>query len=380
MRPILAASAIVAFLAGYSGSILFIALPAIAAEFHASVPGLATVGATLALGTLVALPLAARADRRHRGEVATMSIVGFSGAAVVSAIAPSLAVLGAARLLAVGCETIAVAIATSAVVECAGARNRGKAVALLAVSGGAGGALVVVAYPFLAPHWRALYAMAGLGLPLASLAMRIPSPAPVIGAQPGLGGTFEPAWRARLAVLCGAAALASLLFEPANFFSVLFGSRRLAMSPLTLSLVVAVSGVAALVGYAAGGWASDRYGRRVPSVVLLGVGALFAALSFNSSPLVYGSAAALWSAGAGAAAPMMQAWCAELVPARARVSALTATSVAAAAGGVVGLRVVAALEPGFGLPAALWFTAAAAIAGSLMLLALPETRGMPLAD
>jgi MFS family permease len=380
VRPILATCALASFLAGLSGSILFIALPGIAAEFHSDIPSLAALGAALSLGSVVALPLAAVADRRHRGPVAALGVAGFSAASLLSALAPSVVVLGGARLLAVAFETLVFAVTTSAAVEAVGPANRARAVSLLAISGGAGAAVSVIGYPLVAPHWRLLYGVAALGLPLAPLALRIPSPVAAAAGARGLRVLLQPPWRTRLAVLAAAAALASLLYEPANFFSVLFGSRRLALSSVTLSVVLALSGAAAVGGYVAGGAASDRYGRRRPAVLLLTLAALLAALSFSPSTGLYIAANIAWSAIAGAAAPMVEAWTAELVPARARVSALTATAVAAALGGVVGLQVVARAEPFVGLGGALWFLAGAAVIGTLVLLTLPETRGQALPD
>ncbi|MDQ6749088.1 MAG: MFS transporter, partial [Candidatus Dormibacteraeota bacterium] len=329
---------------------------------------------------VVALPLAAVADRRHRGPVAALGIVGFSAAALVSALAPGLSALAGARLVAVGFETLVAAIATSAAVEAVSASSRGKAVSLVALGGGAGAALSVLVYPLVAPHWRLLYAIAALGLPLAPIALLLPSPgAPTISSGVRLL-LLRPPWRSRLTVLGIGAGCGALLSEPANFFSVFFGSRRLAMSPASLSVLVAASGAAAVAGYIAGGVATDRLGRRLPAVVLLVVAAGLTALSFTPSAAIYVVMNILWSAAAGAVAPVVAAWTVELVPTRARVTAVTATAVAGALGGVLGLRAVAGLEPALGLSATLWGAAAVAILGTLALLTLPETRGRPLPE
>src|SRR5258708_12010088 len=50
--------AIAVFLAGYGGSILFVALPGIATQFGANVTRLATLGSILSLGSPTRLPLA----------------------------------------------------------------------------------------------------------------------------------------------------------------------------------------------------------------------------------------------------------------------------------------------------------------------------------
>ncbi|HEV1997132.1 MAG TPA: MFS transporter [Candidatus Dormibacteraeota bacterium] len=378
-RRVLAVCGVATFLVGYGGSILFIALPGVAAEFHAGVSQLAGLGATLSIGSAIALPLAALADRHGRGAMAAVGIAGFSLAALATAVSHGLAGLAAARLLAVCFETLVVAVTTAAALEAVRAGNRGRTAAFIALCGGAGAALTVVAYPLFAPHWRVLYLAAALGLPLAPLGLLIPRGAPhhslsrfslLLGAP----------WRNRVAVLVAASAMGALLYEPANFFGTLFGSQSLHLSAATLSGVVAASGVAAAAGYAAGGMLTDRAGRRVPCVVLSATSAVVAALAFTPSPAAYIAAGVVSSGLAGGAAPMIGAWTAELVPSRARVTAFTTLGVAGSMGGVAGLQLASWLTPRLGLGGSLGVAAMFAVAGALALLALPETRGLPLPD
>src|SRR5258708_36516002 len=81
--------AIAVFLAGYGGSILFVALPGIATEFGANVTSLATLGSILSLGSAIGLPLAVVADRGRRGPVAAVGIAGFSLPGLATPIVPS---------------------------------------------------------------------------------------------------------------------------------------------------------------------------------------------------------------------------------------------------------------------------------------------------
>src|SRR2546428_11265819 len=53
-------------LTAFDGSVLVLALPAIAGDFHARVPALSNLGSVLALGGLGAPPLATLADRFGR--------------------------------------------------------------------------------------------------------------------------------------------------------------------------------------------------------------------------------------------------------------------------------------------------------------------------
>src|SRR5476651_1826870 len=77
-------------LTALDGSVLVLALPAIASDFHAQIPGLSNLGSVLALGSLGALPLATLADRFGRRRLIAIGVAGFSLANFASGLAPSL--------------------------------------------------------------------------------------------------------------------------------------------------------------------------------------------------------------------------------------------------------------------------------------------------
>ena len=63
-------------LTAFDGSVLVLALPAIAADFKAQIPGLSNLGSVLALGSLGALPLATLADRFGRRRLIALGVAG----------------------------------------------------------------------------------------------------------------------------------------------------------------------------------------------------------------------------------------------------------------------------------------------------------------
>src|SRR6202521_5365943 len=151
-------------LTAFDGSVLVLALPAIASDFHARIPGLSNLGSVLALGSVGALPLATLADRFGRRRLIAIGVAGFSVANFASAFAPSLAALSVIRLVAVCFEALVGGVATALIVEEAPSGRRGQAVSVLAVLGGIGTGITVVTYPLLAPHWRWLFLAGGIGL------------------------------------------------------------------------------------------------------------------------------------------------------------------------------------------------------------------------
>src|SRR5712692_10134557 len=100
-------------LTAFDGSVLVLALPAIAADFHARVPALTNLGSVLALGALGSLPLATLADRFGRRRLIAVGVAGFSLANFASAFASSLAVLAVLRLVAVCFEALVAGVATA---------------------------------------------------------------------------------------------------------------------------------------------------------------------------------------------------------------------------------------------------------------------------
>ena len=371
-------------LTAFDGSVLVLALPAIAGDFHARVPALSNLGSVLALGGLGALPLATLADRFGRRRMIAVGVGGFSIANFASAFAPSLEALALLRLIAVCFEALVGGVATALIVEEAPPGRRGVAVSVLAVLSGAGTAITVVGYPLVAPHWRWLFLAGGIGVLVAPFIWRW-LPEGRVWQRARLSGSvlrllIGPLWRRRLIVIAATTALVAVLLEPAGLLFTLFASQVLHLSPVAISALIVVSGIAGVASYLVGGYLTDRFGRRGPATALTGATAIAASLSFGSGTSGFWIGNVLWSSFASADTPVLGAWSAELFPTRARATAEAMGSVAAAAGSVVGLQAVGVVSQSIGLGPAIELAGVAAMAGAALLLLLPETRGAPLPD
>jgi MFS family permease len=371
-------------LTAFDGSVLVLALPAIAADFNARTPALSNLGSVLAIGALAALPLAAMADRFGRRRLIAVGVAGFSVANFASGLAPSLEALALLRLVAVCFEALVAGVATALIVEEAPPARRGQAVSVLALLAGLGTGITVISYPLLAPHWRWLFLAGGIGVFLAPLIwFRLPEGrtwlgVPVSGSALRL--LLQPAWRRRMAIIAGMTALLAVLLEPAGLLFTVYATDVLRLSPLAISVLIAVSGIAGAASYLAGGYLTDRFGRRGPAIVLTIATAIATSLSFATATLGFYIGNVLWSAFASASTPVFGAWTAELFPTRARATAELTASVAAAIGSVVGLQAVGYLTPSAGLGRAIELGGVAAVAGALLLFLLPETKQAPLPD
>ena len=377
-------SGVAVVVTGYQGSILILALPAIANEFGATIPALSGLGAVLAIGTLGAVPIGALADRIGRRRVIAAGVAAFSAINFASGFAPALPDLAVLRLFAVCFEAVVGGVTTALVVEEAPVTHRGQAVSLLALLSGLGIGITVVAYPLIAPHWRWLYFACASGLPVGPLIWRfLPEGRTWQGVRvtgSAVRLLLAPPWRRRILVLAGMVALLAVLLEPAGLFYTVYASRTLHWTPSEISRLVVVSGVLGAVFYLVGGYLTDRFGRRGPAIALTIATAAATSFSFATAAVGFFVGNVLWSVFASAATPVFGAWSGELFPTRARATAEAAISLAGAIGGIAGLALVAVLASRAGLGGSIELGGLVAVAGALLLLLLPETRQEPLPE
>jgi MFS family permease len=383
-RVILIWAGIAVILTSFEGSVLVLALPAIANEFHANTIALSDLGSVLAVGTLGALPLATLADRFGRRRMIAVGVAGSSLANLLSGLAPSLAVLALLKLFAVAFEVLVVGVVTALIVEEAPVEHRGAAVSVIALLSGIGIFLVVVAYPVLTPHWRWLFYAGGTGIVLSPFIWWL-LPESKRWQQVQLTGSalrvlMQRPWRRRMVILAAMTGLLAVLLDPAGLLYTVFASFVLHWSPVAISILIVVSGVAAAVSYLAGGYLTDRFGRRAPAIALTIATAASTSLSFATGSVGFFVGNVLWSAFASAGTPVFGAWSGELFPTRARATAEAGVAVVAAVGGIAGLQAVGLLSGSAGLGGAIELGGVAAIAGALLLFLLPETKQQPLPE
>jgi len=371
-------------LAGWDGSVLVLELPAVAQSFGARVADISNLGSIVIFGAIGALPLATLADHFGRRRLIAIGVGLFSLVNFATAFAPSLLALAGLRLTASCFENLVLGVVTALVVEEAPRARRGTAVSALALLFGAGQGIPVVVYPLVAPNWRVLFLAGGVGVLAAPLIWRrLPEGrawqrAHVSGSTMRL--LAQSPWRRRVMILAASLIVGAILGEPAGLFFTVFASQTLHLSPFVISAMIVAAAVCALIGYMAGGYLSDRYGRRILGAALGAVTAVFTGAGFVTGAGGFIAGNLLWSGFASAGTPVMGAWSGELYPTRARATAEATGGVAGAMGGIIGLQIVGALSPIFGLGRSLAVLAAAGVLSAALLLLLPETRGRPLPD
>jgi MFS family permease len=372
------------FLSGFEGSVLVLTLPAISSDLHATTLDVAGLLSVLEVGTLFALPLAMLADRYGRRRLIAAGVLGFSVANFLSGLVPSLADLAVLKLFAVCFEVLVGSTATALFVEEAPPGHRGLAISALALIGVAGFAVAVIAYPVVAPHWRWLFLAGGVGLLAAPpIWFLLPEGRTWQGVRIGqsaLRVLLQPPWRRRLVVLFGMNALLNVLLTPAGLLYTVYANHVLGWTPVVISILIVVAGIFGGIAYIAGGYVTDRLGRRAPAIVLTVATAAATALSFGTGPVGFFAGNVLWSVFASAASPVFGAWSGEMFPTRARATAEAATSLAVAVGGIAGLQAVGRLATAVGLGTAIELGGVVAVIGALLLFLLPETKQQPLPE
>ncbi|HKC19694.1 MAG TPA: MFS transporter [Candidatus Dormibacteraeota bacterium] len=383
-KVILLWAGLAVIITNFQGNILVLSLPAIAREFHAGTLALSQLGSILAIGTLGALPLATFADRFGRRRIIAAGVFGSSLANLVSGLAISLAQLAFLKLFAVTFEVLVVGVVTALIVEEAPVEHRGTAVSLIALLSGIGIFIVVVAYPLVAPHWRWLFYASGSGIVVAPFIWWL-LPESKAWQQVRFHGSalrvlWQRPWRRRIIVLATMTGLLAVLLQPAGLLYTVFASFDLQWSAAAISLLIIVSGLAGAASYLAGGYLSDRFGRRGPAIALTIATAASTSMSFATGSAGFFAGNVLWSAFASASTPIFGAWSGELFPTRARATAEASIAVVAAVGGIAGLQLVGVLAPSAGLGGAIELGGVVAIAGALLLFLLPETKQQPLPE
>ena len=371
-------------LAGWNGSILILELPAVADRFGARVSDISNLGSIVVFGALGAWPLATLADRFGRRRLIALGVGAFCLMSLATPLAPNLTALAALRLGASCFEGLVGGVATALIVEEAPTTHRGTALSALALLFGAGQAVPVVVYPFVAPNWRLLFFAGGLGVVAAPLIWR-GLPESRAWRRAHISGStirilMQPPWRRRVLILAASALVGSILGEPAGLFFTVYASQYLHLTPGVISWMIAAAAACAILGYAAGGYLSDRFGRRLLAVTIGVITAAFTGGGFVAGTAGFIAANLLWSGFASAGTPVVGAWSGELYPTRARATAEATGGVAGTAGAIIGLQLVAVLSPHLGLGRAIALVSVAGVASSLVLLMLPETRGRPLPD
>jgi MFS family permease len=379
----LAAVAVLAVVGGYVTSLLGTSVAFAAREFEASPGEQGVAGTVVRFGVIVAMVVAAAADRRGRRSVILVSMAAACLLSATGAAVPSLGWLAGSQLVARGLALGGLIAAAILVAEEMPAGSRAYAISLLTMAAGFGAGIGVMALPLAdvgEGGWRFLYLLplAGL-LPLPAVARHLPESrryqAPHSDAH--LTGHGRRFW-----LLAISAFLVNILAAPSGFFLTRYLLEERAFSAAGVSLFTLAAGTPAVLGLFVGGRLADTRGRRPVGALALGVGTVTTVLVYFAA----GWPMWLWSIGgsivAAAGVPALGVYGPELFPTSLRGRTGGLLAMAGLAGSGAGLLTAGFLAEDLGRfgPALVPLAIGPLLVAVLVLVAYPETARRSLED
>ncbi len=280
---VLALLTVFAVISGYLGTLITQTITFAADEFGAGDRAQGVTLAAVRVGVLLALALAAAADRRGRRTLLIAVSLGACITAVTGAAAPSLAWLGASQTIARGLSTAMGLLIAIVAAEELPRNSRAYGVSVLALSAALGSGMAVWALPLadLAIWtWRLLYVIPLLGIPVVLAAGR-PLPETRRFVEHHDQAPAAP-HAARVWLLAASAFLGALFLAPASQFLNEFLRDEQGFSAASIAVFTLATNTPGAIGVLVGGHLADVRGRRQVGSISLGVGVALTVLMFLS--------------------------------------------------------------------------------------------------
>jgi len=383
-RRIVFLTAIIGFIAGYAASQMSHTLPFARTSLELTEGQMSAVFAGVRAASLLGVVFAVVADRKGRRRPLLAAFALVCLASLMTAFIPSLpAYVISQSLVRIG----VVAIASTSIVliaEEVGAGYRALALGFYGLAGSMGVGFGLILLPIAEGTdnaWRLLFGFASLGLLAFPLLNRfLPESHVFVPAPPfpffkalgmGLGKHFWP--------LAGVSFFVAAFSSPAFDFVLERLINDLAWDTGAARFLLIVFSGVGTIGLLVGGRLADRIGRRPTSAAALAIG-LVGGVGFYALDSGWFLAVSIFLATLGATmlTPSIAAQRAELFPTRLRATAGGWITNVAIAGSITGFAAGAYLIDRYGLTVTVSILGSGLIISILLILRLPETRGMSL--
>lgn len=382
------------FFDGYDRGVVLVALKQIRETFDLSQTSASWYLALLYLGALPAVPLTRRADTVGRKRILVWSVLGYTVATGLTAVAVDAPMFAICQFVAKFFLNAEAAIVWTMAAEELPAKARGLGFGWLQMSSALGvgfGAIVfgAVIHPF-GLSWRWLYL---LGMPpllvIAWLRRRLPESRRFEEAR--ASGRLATSWRELFRpphrhwiLLVMAAGVLINLATQASGFAIDFLQSQRHLSATTSSFMVVAAGAPGIPLMVAAGALSDRYGRRVVGCSLAGVGVVGAVGFFwlpGGVPVLL-PCMIVMLAGVLGAGPVLGSYTAELFDTAVRGQATSWVTLANVGGQAASFGLGALLLAAWGsLPIAVTVLGIGPVLGIILFaLRFPDTHGRELED
>ena len=322
---------------GYVNTLFTQTVTFAADEFGTSDTAQGVAGAVVRCGIVIAVGLVFLADRRGRRTMLVLSATLAPILCCLGAVAPSFAWLTVTQTLGRPVGIALLLLVGIVAAEEMPRSSRAYAISVVAMAGGLGAGLCVIALPLAdvgVAGWRLVYVVPLLFLAVAwDLRRRLPETrrfeAPHV--------TAPPLQRRRFALLAASGLLTNLLVAPQSFFNNRYLKDVRNYSAAKISLFTLVTNTPGAVGIVAGGKLADTRGRRLVGAVALAGGAVFTVVQFTTGGWPMWVSSTLAAVIGGAAVPALGVYGAELFPTGNRGRASGLISVMALVGSSIGL-------------------------------------------
>jgi len=354
-------TSVMAYVQGYAFAQASNNVPFIRQSLGESAAQMSLLLAITRMGAIAAVVLSLFGDRGGRRRILLVSytVMVLASAATATSSSAVLFTMWQSIVRMAGSAMSVVAMVMLAEVLQPGLRAYGIAIFGAAASFGAGSALVIVPINDLGPGmWRVLFALTLAGLAVLPALIRRVGESPLfeIGAprsalwEPMVGSARRRFWP--IAVLSFLAAAFSAV---ASSFAMERLVDNIGLPTGAAVLVLAVGGTVGGIGFLVGGRLADVWGRRPTAVVAL-----------------------LSGFGAFAFVPALGALRNEVFPTRMRATAVTWLNSAGVIGAVSGLAAGKYLIGSLGLSATVTWLSIGMLVAALLVVLVPETRGLAL--
>lgn len=376
---------LVGFFTNYDTSLVTLAAPDIAAGLGVSVAVFGVGVAVIRLGALVSVATLRIADRQGRRRMLLVSVVAFTLATGLTALAWGLVAFVVFQFLARWFLATEETLAGVVLTEELRPDRRGRGIGLLGVVSMAGfglAALLLLLVDATPLGWRLFYVVALVPLAVVAYLRRNLQETRAFGVA-AQAARLQSSWwprvearhRARLWRVTVLFGFVGMLNTTAFFYAAELAQDRYGWDGIFTAIVLGAA-PAALLGYVAGGRLSDRYGRKpvtIWGVLVFGAGAV---LMFTETRALYVPGFLLLAGGDAALQAVRTAYVGELFPTEVRATLSSFVGGVHVAAGSLGLVVVGVLVGVVDSATSIIVMAIACTATVVVIRNLPETAGV----
>ncbi|MCB1247247.1 MAG: MFS transporter, partial [Acidimicrobiia bacterium] len=384
VRRVLFLTALVAFVTGFAGSQMAHTLPFARTSLGLTEGQMSSIFAGVRAASLLGIVFSVAADRIGRRKPLLAAFGLLCLGSLMTAFIPSVSAYVLSQSLVRMAVVAIAAIAVVLIAEETPPGSRALALGIYGLAGSLGVGLGLVLLPIAEgtdSAWRILFALGSLGLLIFPLLTKylpeskafVPAPGfPFVKAlSMGLGKHFWP--------LAGVAFFVAAFSSPAFDFVLERLINDLAWDAGAARFLLIVFSGVGTVGLLVGGRLADRIGRRPTSAVAIGIG-LIGGVGFYTLSSGWFLAISIFLATLGATmlTPSIAAQRTELFPTRLRSTAGGWITNVGILGSITGFVVGGILIDRYGLTVTVSVLAVGLLISILLVLRLPETRGMDL--